>query len=219
MHHQLPDRQAAASEAGKIHIQHPYDQPWSSSGLCSLPTALLFLHERPTAYLKTPLSSSWSLQMTPHWSASFRMVTSLLTDRRLRSWRSGAVLTTLSSTRSKLWRWSRTSGEPPPPPLPPCSPPTHHHEQHCDCSGVIQVPGHHHLPGPGHSHWVHGEKGPAEAVHCTLDNNYGTVVSILHHLSKWLIEGRGFRYRGGTSGIRRDFRCRRDFRYKVGLPV
>ncbi len=24
---------------------------------------------------------------------------------------------------------------------PPCSPPTHHHEQHCDCSGVIQVPG------------------------------------------------------------------------------
>ncbi len=43
---QLPDRQAAASEAGKIHIQHPYDQPWSSSGLCSLPAALLFLHER-----------------------------------------------------------------------------------------------------------------------------------------------------------------------------
>ncbi len=26
---------------------------------------------------------------------------------------------------------------------PPCSPPTHHHEQHGDCSGVIQVPGHH----------------------------------------------------------------------------
>ncbi len=39
---------------------------------------------------------------------------------------------------------------------PPCSPPTHHHEQHCDCSGVIQVPGHHHLSGPevGHSHWL-----------------------------------------------------------------
>ncbi len=33
----LPDRKAAASEAGKIHIQHPCDQPWSSSGLCSLP--------------------------------------------------------------------------------------------------------------------------------------------------------------------------------------
>ncbi len=30
---------------------------------------------------------------------------------------------------------------------PPALPPTHHHEQHCDCSGVIQVPGHHHLPG------------------------------------------------------------------------
>ncbi len=49
---------------------------------------------------------------------------------------------------------------------PPCSPLIHHHEQHCDCTGVIQIPGHHHLPGPevGQSHWVHGEKGPAEAV-------------------------------------------------------
>ncbi len=37
---------------------------------------------------------------------------------------------------------------------PTCTPPTHHHEQHCDCSGDIQVPGIHHLSGPelGHSH-------------------------------------------------------------------
>ncbi len=72
-----------------------------------------------TAHLKTPLPSSWSLQMTPQSSASFRTVTSLLTDRRLRSWLSGAVLTTWSLTRSKLWRWSWTSGETPPalPPL------------------------------------------------------------------------------------------------------
>ncbi len=63
-----------------------------------------------TAHLETPLSSSWSLQTTPHWSASFRMVTSLLTDRRLRSWLSGAVLTTWSWTRTKPWRWSWTSG-------------------------------------------------------------------------------------------------------------
>ncbi len=120
-----------------------------------------------TAHLETPLSSSSSLQMTPHWSASFRMVTSLLTDRSLRSWLSGAVLTTWSWTRSKQWKWSWTSGEPPPPPPPPAdSPPTHHHEQLCDCSGVIQIPGHHYLPGPevGQSHWVHCEKGPAEAV-------------------------------------------------------
>ncbi len=34
-------------------------------------------------------------------------------DRRLRSWLSGAVLTTCSSTRSKQWRWSWTSGETP----------------------------------------------------------------------------------------------------------
>ncbi len=44
------------------------------------------------------------LQTTPHLSASFRMVTSLPTDRRLRSWLSGAVLTTWSLTRSKQWR-------------------------------------------------------------------------------------------------------------------
>ncbi len=43
-----------------------------------------------------------------------------------RSWLPGAVLT-WSLTRSKQWRWS------------PCS---HHHEQHCDCSGVIQIPEH-----------------------------------------------------------------------------
>ncbi len=45
---------------------------------------------------KTPLSSSWSLQMTRHWSASSKTVASLLTDRRLRRWLSGAVLTTCS---------------------------------------------------------------------------------------------------------------------------
>ncbi len=43
---------------------------------------------------------------------------------------------------------------------PPCSPPNYHHEKHCDCSGVIQVPEHHHLPGPevGQSHRLHCEK-------------------------------------------------------------
>ncbi len=51
--------------------------------------------------------------MTRHLSASSRTVTSLLTDRRLRSWLSGAVLTTWSLTRSKLLRWSWTSGETP----------------------------------------------------------------------------------------------------------
>ncbi len=97
-------------------------------------------------------------------SASFRMVTSLLTDRRLRSWLSGAVLTTWSWTRSKQWRWSWTTGEPPPPA--PRSPPTYHHEQHCDCSGVIQIPVHHNLSGPevGQSHKLHREKGTAVAV-------------------------------------------------------
>ncbi len=37
---------------------------------------------------------------------------------------------------------------------PPCTLPTYHHRQHCDCSGLIQVPGIHQLSGPevGHSH-------------------------------------------------------------------
>ncbi len=86
--------------------------------------------------------------MTPQSSASSRMVTSLLTDRRLRSCLFGAVLTTWSSTRSKQWRWSWTSGET------PLLSPTHHHEQHCDCSGVIQIPGHHHLPPSWDTHIV-----------------------------------------------------------------
>ncbi len=51
--HQLPDRQAAASEAGKILIQHPSDQHWSSSGLRSLPTALLPLHQWFSTFFST----------------------------------------------------------------------------------------------------------------------------------------------------------------------
>ncbi len=80
--------------------------------------------------------------------------------KELRSWMSGAVLTFWSWTCSKLWRSSWTSGE-----IPLLSP-THHHEQHCDCSGVIQVPVHHHHSGHEveKSHWVHFEKGPAEVV-------------------------------------------------------
>ncbi len=49
------------------------------------------------------------------------LVTSLLTDRRLRSWLSGAVLTTWSLIRSKQWKWSWRFQE---------NPPTHHHAQH-----------------------------------------------------------------------------------------
>ncbi len=80
---------------------------------CVLSPLLFSRYSSTTAHLKTPLSSSWSLQTTPHWLASFRTVTSLLTDRRLRSWLSGAVLTTWSWTRSKPCRWSLTSGETP----------------------------------------------------------------------------------------------------------
>ncbi len=42
----------------------------------------------------------------------------------------------------------------------PPAPPSHNHEQHCDYSGVIQVPEHQQLSGPevGHSHRLHVEK-------------------------------------------------------------
>ncbi len=85
------------------------------------------------------------------------MVTSLLTHRRLRIWLSGAVLTTWSLTLKTVEMIVDFRRNPPP---------THHHEQHCYCSGVIQIPGHHHLPGleVGHSHGLHCEKGPAEVL-------------------------------------------------------
>ncbi len=56
---------------------------------CSSPST------RMTALQRTPLSSSWSLQMTLQSSASSRTVTSLLTDRRLSSWLSGGSLNNL----------------------------------------------------------------------------------------------------------------------------
>ncbi len=84
--------------------------------------------------------------MTSHWSALFRTMNSLRTDRRLRSWLSEAVLPTCSLTRSKLWRWLWTSGETPLL--------FSHSPSWCNNSELIQVPGHHHLPGPevGNSH-------------------------------------------------------------------
>ncbi len=45
MDHQLPDRQAAASEAGQTHIQDSHHQHWRPTGLRSLPTALFPLHQ------------------------------------------------------------------------------------------------------------------------------------------------------------------------------
>ncbi len=39
----LTDKQQL-DEAGNILIQHPYNQHWSSSGLCSLPTSLISVH-------------------------------------------------------------------------------------------------------------------------------------------------------------------------------
>ncbi len=71
---------------------------------------------------------------------SFRTVTSLPTNRRLRSWLVWCSLNNLelkhAQTVEMIVDFRRN---------PPLLSPTHHHEQHGDCSGVIQ---HHHLPGP-----------------------------------------------------------------------
>ncbi len=66
--HELPDRQAAASEAGKIHIQNLCDQHWSSSGMF-LPTALLPVHKR--LHIQRPLCQApevcrWHHTDRPH---------------------------------------------------------------------------------------------------------------------------------------------------------
>ncbi len=108
------------------------------------------------APLKTPLSSSWITQTTLQSSVSSRMATSLLKqtlDKRLSSWLSGAVLTTWSSTRSKQWSWSCTSGETPL--ISPHSPSSTAQWRH---SGSWD----HHLSGPevGHSHRLHCKKRP-----------------------------------------------------------
>ncbi len=59
-----------------------------------------------------------------------------------------AVWCSLNNLELNTLKTVETSGET------PRSPPTHHHEQHCDCSGVIQIPGHHNFSGPevGQSH-------------------------------------------------------------------
>ncbi len=92
--HQLPDRQASASEAGKTHIQNSHHQHWRPPGLRSLPIALLPLHQ--WLHFKGPLCQAPEFVATLQSSASSRMETSMLTDRRLSSCLSGAVLTTWS---------------------------------------------------------------------------------------------------------------------------
>ncbi len=109
--HQLPDRQAAASEAGKILIQHLYDQHWSSSGLCSLHTALSSLDER--LHIQRPLchhtdDTTLIGLIQDGDESAYREEVKELVDNQ-----TGAVLTTWSLTCSKLWRWSWTSGETP----------------------------------------------------------------------------------------------------------
>ncbi len=82
--HQLPDRQAAASEAGQTHIQNSHHQHWRPSGLRSLPTALLPLHQ--WLHFKGPLFQApevwgWHYSHWPH-----QEVEQLLSGAFLTTW-------------------------------------------------------------------------------------------------------------------------------------
>ncbi len=142
-----------------MHIQHPYDQHWSSSGLCSLPTALLPVHE----WLNESKDPSVNLLNFAHNTT----LIGLIQDGDESAYRQEVeqlavwcILNNLELNTLKTVEMFVDFRRKPP------FPPIHHHEQHSDCSGVIQVPGHHHLPGPevGQSHRLHCEKVPAEAV-------------------------------------------------------
>ncbi len=152
----LPYRQAAASEAGKIHIQLPYEQHLSSSGLCSLPTALLSLYTSKDPSVKL-------LQF-----ADDTTLIGLIQDGDESAYRQEVKeLAVWCSLNNPELNTSQNCGDDRGlQEKPPCSPPTYHHEQHCDCSGVIQIPGNHNFSGPevAQSHRPHCEKGPAEAV-------------------------------------------------------
>ncbi len=108
---------------------------------CSSPSTQM------TAHLKTPLSSSRSLLTT---------VIGLIKDgdesayrlevEQLAVWCSHNLDLNMLKTVEMIVELRRNP--------PPYTPPTHHHGQHCRCSRVIQIPGHHHLPGTevGQSH-------------------------------------------------------------------
>ncbi len=142
----------------QTHIQNSHHQHWRPSGLCSLPTALLPLHK--WLHFKGP-----SVKLLKF--ADDTTVIGLIKDGDESAYRQEveqlAVWCSLNNlelnilkTVEMIMDFRRNPQHSPP----------HHHEQRCDCSGVIQIPGNHHLSGPevGQSHWLYCEKGPAEAV-------------------------------------------------------
>ncbi len=141
----------------KIHIQHSYNQHWSSSELCSLPTTLLPVHQR--LHIQRPLRQAPEVCRRHHTDRPHSGRDESAYRQEVKELAVWCSLNNLELNMLKTVEMTVNFRRTPPPP-------THHHEQHCDCSGVIQVPGHHHLPGPevGQSHRLHYQKGPAEVV-------------------------------------------------------
>ncbi|KAK3508759.1 hypothetical protein QTP70_004238 [Hemibagrus guttatus] len=131
MDHQLPDRQAAASEAGKT----------------PAPSALELLRAAFSFYTNDCTSKHPSVKLLEFTDDT--TVIALIWDRDESAYRQEVEQLTVWCSHNNLELNTLKTAE-----LivdfkrnPPALLPTHHHGQHCGCSGVIQVPGNHHLSG------------------------------------------------------------------------
>ncbi len=123
--------------------------------------------------------------MTPHWSASSRTVTESAYRQEVKELAVWCSLNNLELNTLKIVEMIVDFRR-----NPPALPPTYHHEQHCDCSGVIQIPGHHNFSGPevGQSHWVIMKKAQQRPYFLRQLRKYNLPQELLIQLYSAMIE-------------------------------